>query len=91
MSEPVHAPMEMIHREIVDDIVSAIDCTLYGASIADVKYSEIATPDGDIVSGLSIESTTGNNANSNAVNLDEYEFVDWVMHRFLRFMRENSL
>lgn len=91
MDKAEHAPLEKFHKEVVGDIAKAIDHTYYGASIENVSYSETIKGDTDIVSTISIDGTNGSHFVAQETNLHEYEFLDWVMHQFLRFLREESL
>ena len=86
-----HAPMEMMHQKVVRDIAKAVDHTFYGASIEDVSYSETIKGGTDIVSTISIDGTNGSHYEAQEKNLPEYEMLDWVMHQFLKFLREESL
>lgn len=91
MDKAAHAPMEMMHKKVVRDIAKAIDHTYYGASIEDVSYSETIRDGTDIVSTISIDGANGSHFVAQEANLHEYELLDWVMHQFLRFLREESL
>lgn len=91
MNNRVRAPMELMHKRVVNDIASAIDNTYYGASIEDVSYSETIVDGMDIVSTIIIEGANGSHFKAQEKNLPEYEMLDWVMHQFLRFLREESL
>ena len=91
MDKAAHAPMEMMHKKAVRDIAKAIDHTYYGASIEDVSYSETIRDGTDIVSTISFDGANGSHYVVQETNLHEYEFLDWVMHQFLRFLREESL
>lgn len=91
MDKIEHAPLEKFHKEVVGDIASAIGHTLYGASIKIVSYSETIKGGTDIVSTISIDGTNGSHFIAQEINLHEYELLDWVMHQFLRFLREESL
>lgn len=89
--QAVHAPMEEMHKKVVRDISNAIDHTYYGASIKSVSYSETIKNDIDIISIIRINGTNGAHFMAQEKNLHEYELLDWVMHQFLRFLREESL
>jgi hypothetical protein len=91
MDNTAHAPMEMMHKKVVRDITKAIDHTYYGASIEDVSYSETIKDGTDIVSTISIEGANGSHFVAQETNMPEYEMLDWIMHQFLRFLREESL
>lgn len=91
MDKVAHAPMEMMHKKVVRDIAKAIDHTYYGASIEDVSYSETIRDGTDIVSTISIDGANGSHFVAQETNLHEYELLDWLMHQFLRFLREESL
>lgn len=86
-----HAPMEMTHQKVVRDIAKAVDHTFYGASIEDVSYSETIKDGTDIVSTISIDGANGSHFVAQEKNLPEYEMLDWVMHQFLKFLREEAL
>ena len=86
-----HAPMEMMHKKVVRDIAKAIDHTYYGESIEDVSYSEEFIDDMDIISTIHINGANGSHFKAQEKNLPEYEMLEWVMHQFLRFLREESL
>ena len=86
-----HAPMEMIHQKVVRDIAKAVDHTFYGASIEDVSYSETIKDGTDIVSTISFDGANGSHYVAQETNMPEYELLDWVMHQFLKFPREESL
>jgi hypothetical protein len=91
MDNTAHAPMEMMHKKVVRDITKAIDHTYYGASIEDVSYSEEIIDDMDIISTIHINGANGSHFKAQEKNLPEYEMLEWVMHQFLRFLREESL
>lgn len=91
MHKVSHAPMEMMHKKVVGDIAKAIDHTYYGASIESVSYSEAIKGGTDIVSTISIDGANGSHFVAQETNMPEYEMLDWVMHQFLRFLREESL
>ncbi len=91
MDKAAHAPMEMMHKKVVRDIAKAIDHTYYGASIEDVSYSETIRDGTDIVSTISFDGANGSHYVAQETNLHEYELLDWLMHQFLRFLREESL
>lgn len=91
MHKVSHAPMEMMHQKVVSDILRAIDHTYYGASIERVSYSETIKGGTDIVSTISIDGANGSHFVAQEKNLPEYEMLDWVMHQFLKFLREESL
>ena len=91
MHKVSHAPMEMMHKKVVRDIACAIGHTYYGASIENVSYSETIKGGTDIVSTISIDGTNGSHFVAQETNLHEYEFLDWVMHQFLKFLREEAL
>lgn len=91
MHKVSHAPMEMMHKKVVRDIACAIGHTYYGASIENVSYSETIKGGTDIVSTISIDGANGSHFVAQQTNMPEYEMLDWVMHQFLRFLREESL
>ena len=91
MDKIEHAPMEMMHKKVVRDIAKAIDNTYYGASIENVSYSETIKGGTDIVSTISIDGANGSHYVAQETNMHEYEILDWIMHQFLRFLREESL
>lgn len=91
MDKIEHAPLEKFHKEVVGDISSAIDHTLYGASIKNVSYQETIKDGTDTISTISIDGANGSHFVAQEANLHEYEMLDWVMHQFLRFLREESL
>lgn len=91
MDKIEHAPLEEFHKEVVGDIASAIGHTLYSASIKNVSYSEEIIDDMDIISTIHINGVNGSHFMAQEKNLPEYEMLDWVMHQFLRFLREESL
>ena len=91
MDKAAHAPMEMMHKKVVRNIAKAINHTYYGASIEDVSYSETIRDGTDIVSTISIDGANGSHFTAQETNLHEYELLDWIMHQFLRFLREESL
>lgn len=91
MDNTAHAPMEMMHKKVVRDIAKAIDHTYYGASIEDVSYSEEIIDDMDIISTIYINGANGSHFKVQEKNLPEYEILEWIMHQFLRFLREESL
>ena len=91
MDKAVHAPMEMMHKKVVRDIAKAIDHTYYGASIENVFYSEAVIDDTDIVSTIIIEGANGSHYVAQETNMHEYEMLGWVMHQFLKFLREEAL
>lgn len=91
MDNTNHAPMEMMHKKVVRDIACAIGHTYYGASIENVSYSETIKGGTDIVSTISIDGASSSHFIAQETNMPEYELLDWVMHQFLRFLREESL
>lgn len=91
MNNRVRAPMEMMHKMVVRDIAKAIDNTYYGASIESVSYSETIKDSTDIVFTIGIDGANGSHFVAQEKNLPEYEMLDWVMHQFLKFLREESL
>lgn len=91
MHKVSHAPMEMVHKKVVGDIAHAIGHTYYGASIENVSYSEKIKGGTDIISTISIDGANGSHFTAQETNMPEYEMLDWVMHQFLRFLREESL
>lgn len=91
MNKVSHAPMEMMHKKVVRDIAKAVDHTFYGASIENVSYSETIKGGTDIVSTISIDGANGSHFVAQGKNLPEYEMLDWVMHQFLKFLREEAL
>lgn len=91
MDNAAHAPMEMMHKKVVRDITKAIDNTYYGASIESVSYSETIKDSTDIVFTIGIDGANGSHFVAQEKNLPEYEMLNWVMHQFLKFLREESL
>lgn len=91
MDKIEHAPLEEFHKDVVGDIASAIGHTLYSASIKNVSYQETTKDGTDTISTISIDGANGSHFVAQEANLHEYEFLDWVMHQFLRFLREESL
>lgn len=91
MHKVSHAPMEMMHKKVVWDIAHAIDHTYYGASIENVSYSETIKGGTDIVFTISIDGANGSHFVAQEKNLPEYEMLDWIMHQFLKFLREEAL
>lgn len=91
MDKIEHAPLEEFHKEVVGDIASAIDHTLYGPSIKNVSYQETIKDGTGTISTISIDGTNGSHFVAQETSLHEYEFLDWVMHQFLRFLREEAL
>ena len=91
MDNTAHAPMEMMHQKVVRGIAKAIDHTYYGQSIKSVSYSEKIKDDTDIISTIHINGVNGSHFKAQEKNLPEYELLDWAMHQFLRFLREESL
>lgn len=86
-----HAPMEMMHKKVVGDIAKAINHTYYGASIENVFYYETIKGGTDIVSTIRIDGANGSHFVAQETNMPEYEMIDWVMHKFLKFLREEAL
>lgn len=86
-----HAPMEIMHQKVVRDIAKAVDHTFYGASIENVSYSETIKDGTDIVSTISFDGANGSHYVAHETNMPEYELLDWVMHLFLKFLREEAL
>lgn len=91
MDKIEHAPLEEFHKEVVGHIASAIDHTLYGLSIKNVSYQETIKDGTGIISTISIDGANGSHFVAQETNMHEYELLDWVMHQFLRFLREESL
>lgn len=91
MDNTEHAPMEMMHKKVVRDIAKAIDHTYYGQSIKSVSYSEKIKDDTDIISTIRINGANGSHFKAQETNMPEYEMLDWIMHQFLKFLREESL
>lgn len=91
MNNRVRAPMELMHKRVVNDIASAIDNTYYGASIEAVFYSETIVDGMDIVSTIIIEGANGSHYVAHETNMPEYEMLSWIMYQFLRFLREEAL
>lgn len=91
MNNRIRAPMEMMHKMVVRDIAKAIDNTYYGASIESVSYSETIKDSTDIVFTISIDGANDSHFVAQEKNLPEYEMLDWVMHQFLKFLREEAL